>query len=53
MAETGPAAKAVAFQLGLSVRTVEMHRGNLKERLGVKSLAKAARLAIQAGLKTL
>lgn len=45
--------KAVAIQLGLSVRTVEMHRRNVKDRLGVKSLAEATRLAVLAGLQPL
>lgn len=40
--------KGVANQLGLSVRTVEMHRGNLMDRLGVKSLADVVRIALLA-----
>lgn len=42
--------KVLAGQLGLSVRTVEMHRANLMDRLGVRSLADALRLAFRAGL---
>jgi len=38
----------MADKLGISVRTVEMHRGNLMERMGVKSLAEAVRIAIAA-----
>jgi two-component system response regulator FixJ len=45
--------KAVAHNLGISVRTVEMHRSNLMQRLGVKSIAEAAHIAIAAGLKPL
>lgn len=45
--------KAVANKLGISVRTVEMHRSNLMDRLGVKSLAEAAHIALAAGLKPL
>ena len=45
--------KAVAHKLGISVRTVEMHRSNLMDRLGVKSLAEAAHIALAAGLKPL
>jgi two-component system response regulator FixJ len=41
--------KGVANKLGVSVRTIEMHRGNLMDRLGVKSLADAVRIALLAG----
>jgi two-component system response regulator FixJ len=40
--------KGVANKLGVSVRTIEMHRGNLMDRLGVKSLADAVRIALLA-----
>ena len=43
--------KQIAAQLGISLRTVEMHRGNMMERLGVSSLAEALRLALVAGLE--
>lgn len=39
----------VARDLGLSLRTVEMHRASMMVRLGVKSLVDAFRVAIQAG----
>lgn len=42
--------KGVANELGISVRTVEMHRGNLLNRLGVHSLAEAVKVALLAGL---
>jgi two-component system response regulator FixJ len=42
--------KAVAYDFGISVRTVEMHRAHIMAKLGVKSLAEAAVLATQAGL---
>lgn len=45
--------KVVAFRLGISVRTVEMHRGNLMDRLGAKSLVEAMRIAVAAGVKPL
>ena len=45
----GLANKVVAYQLGLSVRTVEMHRSNMKSRLGVRTLPEALRLAFLAG----
>lgn len=49
----GMSNKAVAHKLGISVRTVEMHRSNLMDRLGVKSVAEATHIAIAAGLKPL
>jgi two-component system, LuxR family, response regulator FixJ len=42
--------KGVAHDLGISVRTVEMHRAHIMTKLGVKSLAEAAMLASQAGV---
>jgi two-component system response regulator FixJ len=42
--------KLVAHQLGISLRTAEMHRANMMARLGVKSLAEALRIASEAGL---
>ena len=42
--------KLIARDLGLSPRTVEVHRRRLMARLGVGSLAEAVRLAVQAGL---
>ena len=46
----GRANKTLAHDLGLSVRTVEMHRSHLMAKLGVNSLARAIRLAFEAGL---
>lgn len=43
--------KLIAQRLGISLRTVEMHRGNMMERLQVGSLAEALTLALEAGLK--
>jgi two-component system response regulator FixJ len=42
--------KGVAHDLGISVRTVEMHRAHIMTKLGVRSLAEAAVIATQAGL---
>ena len=42
--------KTVAHELGISVRTVEMHRAHIMAKLGVRNLAEAAVLATQAGL---
>jgi two-component system, LuxR family, response regulator FixJ len=46
--------KLIARDLGLSPRTVEVHRARLMARLGVGSLAEAVRLAVHAelGLRT-
>ena len=46
----GMANKSAAHALGISVRTVEMHRAHILEKLGVKSLAEAAVLMTEAGL---
>ena len=45
--------KAVAFKLGVSIRTVEMHRANMMDRLGAQSLSDALRTAFAAGLTCL
>ena len=42
--------KAIARALGLSPRTVEMHRANMMAELGVATLPDALRLAIDGGL---
>jgi FixJ family two-component response regulator len=47
---SGRSNKAIAHDLGISVRTVEMHRAHVMAKLGVRSLAEAAVLATQAGL---
>lgn len=41
----GVSNKEVAHRLGLSVRTIEMHRANALNKLGVKSIAEVVRLA--------
>ncbi len=45
--------KLIARHLGISLRTVEMHRANMMDRLGVASLAEALTLAVQAELEPL
>jgi PAS domain-containing protein/DNA-binding CsgD family transcriptional regulator len=40
--------KVIATELGLSVRTVEVHRAHMMQRLGVRNLAEAIRIAITA-----
>jgi two-component system response regulator FixJ len=47
---TGKQNKEVARDLGLSPRTVELHRARMLAKLGVGSLAEAVRLAVRAGL---
>jgi two-component system response regulator FixJ len=46
----GRSNKVIAFDLGLSVRTVEVHRARMMDRLGVRQLAEAVRLAVMARL---
>jgi two-component system response regulator FixJ len=46
----GQSNKVIAFELGLSVRTVEVHRARMMDRLGVRQLAEAVRLAVMARL---
>ena len=46
----GCANKVIAWELGLSVRTVEAYRAQLFERLGARNTADAVRLALAAGL---
>jgi two-component system, LuxR family, response regulator FixJ len=42
--------KVIAYDLGLSVRTVEVHRARMMERLGVRHLSQAIRVAVMAKL---
>ena len=42
--------KTIAFDLGISPRTVEVHRANLMSKLEVRSLSDALRLAFAAGV---
>jgi len=42
--------KTIAYDLGISPRTVEIHRANLMSKLGVISLSEALRIAFAAGL---
>jgi two-component system response regulator FixJ len=43
--------KVIASDLGISVRTVEVHRARMMERLGVRQFAEAIRLAVMATMK--
>jgi two-component system response regulator FixJ len=49
----GLANKVLARRLDISLRTVEMHRANMMDRLRVGSLAEALTLAVQAGVEPL
>ena len=42
--------KQIAWQLGISEKTVKMHRAHLLERLSVATSAEAIRIAVEAGL---
>jgi len=48
----GKANKEIAATLGISVRTVEMHRAHAMKKLGLHSLAEVVHYAIRAGLTT-
>lgn len=45
--------KLLARRLGISLRTVEMHRANMMDRLQVSSLAEALTVAVQAEMEPL
>lgn len=47
----GHSNKQIASGLGISLRTVEMHRGNMMDRLQASSLAEALTVALEAGIK--
>lgn len=42
--------KTIAYDLGISPRTIEIHRANLMTKLGLASLSEALRLAFAAGM---
>lgn len=42
--------KQIAYNLGISEKTVKMHRALLLDRLGVSTSAEAIRIAVEAGL---
>lgn len=47
----GQSNKELAQSLGIGLRTVEMHRGNMMGRLGANNVAQVVTLAIDAGLR--
>ena len=46
----GKSSKVIAYELGISTRTVEMHRGNVLQKLGVSKTGAAVTLAHEYGL---
>ncbi|MBN2555194.1 MAG: response regulator transcription factor [Anaerolineales bacterium] len=46
----GETSRKIAAVLGISVKTVEWHRGNIVRKLGVQSLAELVRYALEHGL---
>ena len=46
----GHSSKGVARELNLSIKTVETHRAQLMERLGIRDVAGLVRYAIRHGL---
>lgn len=46
----GQANKIVAYELALSVRTIEIYRSNVMTKLGVRSMAEACGIAFHAGV---
>jgi len=47
---SGAANKAIASDLGVSQRTVEIHRARVMQKMGVRSLAELVRMASRVGL---
>ena len=50
MVASGLRNKQIAWELGLSEKTIKMHRGLAMEKLGVQSSAEMVRLAVEAGV---
>jgi two-component system response regulator FixJ len=42
--------KTIAYDLGISSRTVEVHRASIMSKLGVRTLAETLRIAFAAGM---
>lgn len=47
---TGHSSRRIADNLGVSVRTVEVHRSNVLKKIGAKNTVDAVRIALEAGL---
>ncbi|WP_442864396.1 response regulator transcription factor [Aurantiacibacter sp. MUD11] len=50
MVASGLRNKQIAWELGLSEKTVKMHRGIAMDKLGARSSAEMIRLAVEAGI---
>jgi FixJ family two-component response regulator len=48
---TGASNKEVGRQLGISPRTIEIHRARILKKLGVKSVADLVRMAMRLGIE--
>lgn len=48
----GNTSKDIAHRLGLSVKTVEAHRAQIMDRLGIRDLTGLVRFAVRVGLVT-
>ena len=43
--------KSIAYDLGISPRTVEIHRARVMDKMGARSLSELVRLALDAGVR--
>jgi FixJ family two-component response regulator len=49
---TGMLNKQVAFDLGITEKTIKVHRGRVMEKMGAQSLADLVRMAEKLGLRS-
>ncbi|HED65569.1 MAG TPA: response regulator transcription factor [Planctomycetes bacterium] len=49
----GRTSKAIAEKLGLSIKTIETHRRNIGQKLGIKSIAELTKYAVREGITSL
>ena len=52
LAATGMPNKQVAFDLGITEKTIKVHRGRVMEKMGAQSLADLARTAEKLGIRS-
>jgi two-component system response regulator FixJ len=48
---TGLSNKSIGYELGISPRTVEIHRARVMEKMGVRSLSELVQMGLAAGLQ--